>query len=375
MHRVGITGQSGFIGSHLYNTLSLYPDEIELVKFERSYFENSMQLKEFVDQCDTIVHLAALNRHENPGEIYNTNIKLIDKLIHALEEAKFKKRVIFSSSIQEQRDNPYGRSKHIGRKMLAEWAQNNDAEFSGLLIPNVFGPFGLPYYNSVVATFAYQLTHHEMPRIDKDAELKLIYVGELIEEFLLRINHSVRFEKIERKEIAHTNISKVSGLLDILERFKSEYFVKGVIPELSNRFEVNLFNTFRSFIDHGTHFPVTYTRHSDERGSFVETIRLHGGGQVSFSTTIPGITRGNHFHTRKIERFAVIKGRALIEMRKIGSNEILSFEICGDKPGYVDMPIWYTHNITNIGNEELYTLFWINEFYDPEDADTFYKDV
>ena len=138
---------------------------------------------------------------------------------------------------------------------------------------------------------------------------------------------------------------------------------------------MNLFNTFRSYIKHETFFPFYLTKNTDERGSFVETIKLQIGGQVSFSTTKPGITRGNHFHTRKIERFAVIKGKALIEIRKIGTDEIFSFELNGDKPSFVDMPIWYTHNITNIGNEELYTIFWINEFFNAEDADTFFEKV
>jgi UDP-2-acetamido-2,6-beta-L-arabino-hexul-4-ose reductase len=116
-------------------------------------------------------------------------------------------------------------------------------------------------------------------------------------------------------------------------------------------------------------------QHTDDRGSFVEIIRLEVGGQVSFSTTKPNITRGNHFHTRKIERFAVIKGKALIQLRKIGTDEVLNFELNGDEPAYVDMPIWYTHNIKNIGDDVLYTNFWINEFFNPNDADTYFEEV
>jgi len=128
-------------------------------------------------------------------------------------------------------------------------------------------------------------------------------------------------------------------------------------------------------MDVKNHFPINFTKHTDARGSFVEVIRLGIGGQVSFSTTVPGITRGNHFHTRKIERFAVIKGKALIQLRKIGTNEVLEFYLDGEKPSYVDMPIWYTHNIKNIGDEVLYTNFWINEPYNPADADTYFVEV
>ena len=159
------------------------------------------------------------------------------------------------------------------------------------------------------------------------------------------------------------------------KNYKEIYQDKGEIPELNNIFELNLFNTFRCYMDTPNHFPVKLNKHTDLRGSFVEIIRLGIGGQVSFSTTKPGIIRGNHFHTRKIERFAVIKGKALIQLRKIGSDEVSDFYLNGDEPAYVDMPIWYTHNIKNIGEDTLYTNFWINEPYNPEDADTYLEDV
>ncbi|MDD3743042.1 MAG: epimerase, partial [Lentimicrobiaceae bacterium] len=139
--------------------------------------------------------------------------------------------------------------------------------------------------------------------------------------------------------------------------------------------ERNLFNTFLCYIDHASFFPFQLTLNTDNRGSFVETIKLSSGGQVSFSTTVPGITRGNHFHTRKAERFAVIKGKARIELRRIGTNKILSFDLDGQHPAFVDMPVWFTHNITNTGDEDLYTIFWINEFYDPADTDTYFEKV
>jgi len=142
-----------------------------------------------------------------------------------------------------------------------------------------------------------------------------------------------------------------------------------------NQKRIALLNTFLCYIDHKDFFPFQLTRHADNRGSFVELIKLNSGGQVSFSTTKPGITRGNHFHTRKAERFAVIKGKARINLRKIGTDEVLSFDLDGVKPSFVDMPIWYTHNITNIGDEELITIFWISEHYNPEDGDTFFEKV
>lgn len=144
---------------------------------------------------------------------------------------------------------------------------------------------------------------------------------------------------------------------------------------MSDSNDVALFNTYRSYIDLESIFPRKLKLNSDERGTFVETIRLGVGGQVSFSTTFPGITRGNHFHTRKIERFTVISGKALIKLRQIGTNRVFSFELNGEDPAYVDMPVWYTHNIKNIGSTELLTQFWINEWYDESNPDTFFENV
>ena len=373
MTKIGITGQGGFVGTHLYNTLQLQPDSYELIAFDKSFFNQSSQLDAFVANCDVIVHLAAMNRHPDAQVIYDTNLVLVTQLIDSLERSGSTAYVLMSSSTQEEQDNLYGQSKKEGRQQLENWSRRSNGSFTGLIIPNVFGPFGKPDYNSVVATFCHKLTCDEDPQIHQDGQLKLIYVGELVEEIISLID--LRPIKNYIEQINPTSEVKVSELLVMLNRYKSDYYQKGIIPPLDSTFEVNLFNTFRSFIDPSTHFPVRFNQHHDTRGTFVEVIRLNVGGQVSFSTTVPGITRGNHFHTRKIERFSVIKGKARIQLRKIGTSEVLDIELSGSEAGYVDMPIWFTHNITNTGNEDLYTIFWINEFYNPEDADTYFEEV
>ncbi|MDD2198070.1 MAG: NAD-dependent epimerase/dehydratase family protein [Bacteroidales bacterium] len=379
MIKVGITGQSGFVGTHLYNTLGLLPDKFERVLFEDNFFGNETKLKSFVQQCDAIVHLAAMNRHNDPKVIYETNIQLVKQLIKACEETNSTPHILFSSSTQEERDNPYGKSKKEGRKLLENWAMQNHARFTGFIIPNVFGSFGNPYYNSFIATFCHQLTHNEQPKIDTDGTVKLIYVGELVAEIIDQIicmtNEADSDAIVNEIPIKHTSEKKVSEVLELLEGFKANYFKDGIFPNLNNPFERNLFNSFVSYIDHKDFFPFYLKQNTDDRGSFVETVKMNSGGQVSFSTTKPGITRGNHFHTRKAERFAVIKGKARIELRRIGTNEVLSFELDGEKPSFVDMPIWYTHNITNIGDQDLYTIFWISEFFNAEDPDTFFEEV
>lgn len=372
MLKIGITGQNGFVGNHLYNTLGLFPDEFERVDFDKSFFENQQQLDAFVKQCDVIVHLAAMNRHETQEVIYATNLDLVKKLVSSLERTQSKPHLLFSSSSQEERDNLYGKSKKEGRELLVNWAERNEAKFTGLIIPNVFGPFGKPNYNSFIATFCHKLTHNEIPIIDVDGEVKLIYVGELVQEIISQIRTGNSESELI---ISHTSTHKVSEVLAKLNYYKQTYFDKGEIPVLDTTFDLNLFNTFRCYFDIQNHYPVKFVQHTDPRGAFVEVIRLGVGGQVSFSTTVPGITRGNHYHTRKIERFAVIKGKALIQLRKIGTDEVFNFYLDGDEPAYVDMPIWYTHNIKNIGDEDLYTNFWINEPYNPQDADTYFVEV
>ena len=379
MIKIGITGQSGFMGTHLYNTLGLFPSQFERIPFQDEYFKDDNKLESFVKDCDVIVHMAAMNRHNDPQIIYDTNIGLVKKLVEVLEKTKSTPHVLYSSSIHEKADNLYGRSKKEGRLLFEKWAENNNGKFSGLIIPNTFGPFGHPYYNSVIATFCYQLTHNEKPRIEIDAELGLIFVDDVVKEFIDQIiamnNKQSDKAIVNAVPLMNTVAIKVSTLLKKITEIKDNYFEKGIIPDLDSNFDKNLFNTFLCYIDHATFFPYHLKLNSDDRGSFVETLKLYSGGQVSFSTTKPGITRGNHYHTRKSERFAVIKGKARIELRRIGTDKVLTFELDGSQPSFVDMPVWYTHNITNIGNDDLYTIFWINEHYNPDDSDTFYEKV
>lgn len=372
MLRIGITGQPGFVGTHLYNLLGTQPD-VERVPFDDGFFADETALRKFVRRCDAVVHLAAMNRHQNPQVIYDTNVKLVEQLIAAMEAENVTPHVLFSSSTQEEKDNLYGASKRRGRELFEDWAAKTGAKFTGCVIPNVFGPFGRPNYNSVIATFCHKLTHGEQPEVQVDGCVKLIYVGDLCREFLDIIRSG---EAASPRPIPHGAERKVTEILAELERFKAQYLALGIIPELPGKFDVQLFNTFCGYIDHRSHFPFFLNLNTDARGTFVELVKLAGiGGQISFSTTLPGITRGNHYHTRKIERFAVIKGKARIELRKVGTAEKICFELDGERPSFVDMPVWHTHNIANIGEDELYTVFWINEFYNPADPDTFFEEV
>lgn len=372
MIKIGITGQAGFIGTHLYNYIGLKKDKVSRIPFHDDFFSDERKLMEFVKQCDVVVHLAAVNRHNDSEVIYKTNIALVKKLIEACDNTGKRPHILFSSSIQEERDNIFGKSKKEGREILANWANKHGLPFTGMIIPNVFGPFGNPYYNSVIATFCHQLAHNEEPRIEIDATLKLIYVGGLVKNIY---NAVITGVSNPTWQVPHTEEKPVSEILSILKGFKTQYLERGIFPDLQKPFIRDLFNTFLCYVDLEKFFPVNLKTSADDRGVFTEILKLQSGGQVSFSTTRPGITRGNHFHTRKAERFIVAKGKALIRIRRIGTDRVYEFEMDGTKPACVDMPVWYTHNITNTGDEDLYTMFWINEFFDPDDADTFYEEV
>jgi UDP-2-acetamido-2,6-beta-L-arabino-hexul-4-ose reductase len=371
MIKVGVTGSNGFIGWHLCRTIELDTNKFELIEFKRDWFNENLKLDSFVSKCDIIVHLAGLNRDSDENAIYNTNFGLAVKLVDSFKRVAFKGQVIFSSSIQEERNNIFGNSKKAARELFANWSGHFNTNFQGVIIPNVFGAFGVPFYNSVVSTFCHQLVNNESPKIENDATLNFIYIIDLVKIIIGLFNSNTN----QIATISHTDTYKVSEILELLITYKNKYFENGQIPNFKNQFEINLFNTFRSYFNLKIHFPIKYKNNIDERGNFVEIIRLETGGQISFSTTKKGITRGNHFHTRKIERFSVIKGKALIQLRKIGTTDVYDYYLSGDDPAYVDMPIWHTHNIKNIGEEELFTIFWINEFYDPNNADTYFENV
>ena len=365
--KIGITGQNGFIGWHLFNTIKYKHTELQLVPFSRVNFYDSELLSNFLKKCDVLIHLGGLNRAKDKQDIYNTNIDLTYKLCNAIEVSGFKGKIIFASSIQESKDSAFGRSKKESRKILIKHSEKYLYKFIGLIIPNIFGPFGRSNYNSFIATFCNKIINKETPIISEDNNIELLYVDDIIKVFIDQIKSTDSITKT----VTASNKIKVSEVLKKLDHFNKTYVEAGNMPDLSDSFELNLFNTFRSYIDYESIYPKAHLQSLDLRGSFSEIIRSGSKGQFSFSTTKPNITRGNHFHTRKIERFSVIQGKAKIELRQVGSSKKTNFVLDGEIPSYVDIPIWHTHNIKNIGENELIALFWINEAYNPKDADTY----
>tara|TARA_A100001011_G_C14293123_1_gene837153 strand:+ start:1134 stop:2267 length:1134 start_codon:yes stop_codon:yes gene_type:complete len=376
--KIAITGYNGFIGSHLHMNLInkySYPKE-NIILIEKNDFNSSSILSNKFMDCEMIFHFAGINRHRDLNYLFNENIRLTEKIIKNISIRT--KTIIFASSTQQDLNNPFGKSKIRSSFIFKEWAIENGLSFINLKIPNVFGPFGRPNYNSVVSTFCNNITSNIKSTVNSGNELSLLYIDDLI-DFLFNniIKVSIKEKKMQILEFSEfPNVGKITvdKLYKILEKQWSTY-KSNTVPNISDKFERNLFNTLRSFISYPEYFPRKLLKHIDERGFFSEILRTKGMGQFSISSTETGITRGNHFHTRKIERFTVIKGKAQVELRKVGSNKKLKFILNGDNLEFIDIPIWYTHNIKNVGNELLLTLFWINEPYDSKNSDTYFQPV
>ncbi len=368
--KIGITGMIGFVGTHLRDRLTR-EDGVEVLHFEDGYYKEPDKFIDFAKSADVIVHLAGVNRHE-PDVVYQKNIELMEKLLEYVDKSGSKPYIIFSSSTQIERDNPYGRGKKKAMELLEQWSNVNSIGAVSMIVPNVFGDGGKPFYNSVVATFCHQLSHGQEPKIDNDGLMTMIYVNDLVEDIYGLI-------KTQPARYCVENIKpriqvKVSEVLALLNKFKAFYYGSGMVPVLGSAFERDLYGTFIAYMD-ACDWERKLRKNTDPRGSFIEVFKLENGGQVSFSTTNPGITRGNHYHIRKNEKFCVVKGSASIKLRRIGTDKVIEYEVSGDNPSWIEMPIYYTHNITNTGDTELLTLFWISEHFDPADPDTFFEAV
>jgi UDP-2-acetamido-2,6-beta-L-arabino-hexul-4-ose reductase len=369
--KVLITGSEGFIGYHLYNSIKYKFQDLTLINFKKEYFEDDSIIDKLINNADVLIHLSGVNRSDDPKFLYDQNLLLTKKLIESINRVNFSGKLIFTSSTQEDIDTAYGNAKKDSRILFLDESNKNNFKFIGLIIPNVFGPFCRPNYNSFISTFCYNSILGKTNKIIEDNQVNLIYIDNLI----LKIIESIYNEEPNKKIIKPDIKISVSKVKKIIESFNEEYFYSGIIPSIESQFNFDLFKTFHSYINLESYYPKKLKLRVDERGSFSEVLRSNIKGQYSYSITNQDHIRGNHFHTRKIERFIVISGKAKIELRKIGSDKRISFELSGNKPEYIDMPVWSTHNISNVGKTPLITLFWANEFYNDDNPDTFYEKV
>lgn len=362
---LAVTGAGGFLGWHTrLRARAQGTDQVTAVRL--GVDAGADTIAKAISGADRLLHLAGVNRG-TPHEIREGNIALAHQLAAGLRLANTPPpTIVYANSTQAGNGTDYGTAKLEAAEILADTAGQIGAEFVDLHLPNLFGEHGRPFYNSVVATFSYQLAHGENPEIDVDRELFLLHVQDAAELVLTaKPGHPVDTGFDPRT---------VSSLLHKLSHFSSLYRV-GEVPELLDAFDIALFNTYRSFT-FPAQWPISLTRRIDQRGSFVEALRAHGSpGQLSYSTTMPGIIRGQHYHLTKIERFVVICGQAEIALRRVLTDETVRFRVSGAEPVIVDMPTMWAHNITNTGDELLFTIFWTNDLFDSASPDTYAEEV
>jgi UDP-2-acetamido-2,6-beta-L-arabino-hexul-4-ose reductase len=365
--RIGITGADGFLGWHLRCLLHRGTDDIA-VPCDQTSFADDNALENLVAMSDAIVHFAGVNRGGDK-EILETNLAITDRLIGALQRTRRSPHVLFASSIQIEHDNPYGQAKRMCAQRLEAWADTCGALFTAVVLPNVFGEFGRPFYNSVVATFCHQLAHSERTRVIVDAPIELVHAQDVVARFLA-LAHEGTTGTIRIP--GHTPLL-ISSILARLQELNAMY-EGGTFPALSELLDLQLFNALRS-----CRFPDkvlgSFDVRTDARGSLWEVARAQGPSQCFVSRTSPGATRGNHYHRHKVERFAVLSGIGRIRLRRLFTNEVHTYDLTGEAPGYVDMPTLCTHSIENAGSTPLLTLFWSDEFFDEGNPDTWSEPV
>lgn len=369
--RVLVTGANGFIGKNLIERLARY-DHVDLLTFKRK--DDIDILTHHLKDADIVFHLAGINRPDDIKDFNVGNVDLTRKIVDILEKTGKKTPIVLTSSIQASLDNPYGISKKAAEDILIEYSQRNDTKIYIYRLPNVFGKWCRPNYNSAVATFCYNISHGiELFISDKNNEIELIYIDNVVSEFarLLSDKDADNGKYYHFIEGAH----KIA-LGELVKKLRSFKNVRKtlIVPDLSDDFTRYLHATYLSYLDRND-FSYPLDTRVDERGSLAELIKSEHFGQIFVSTTHKGVTRGNHYHNTKIEKFCVLKGKAVIKFRHIFEKEITSYFVSGDKIEVVDVPPGYTHSIENLGGEDMIVLFWANQIFDKENPETYFLEV
>ncbi len=360
-----VTGSNGFIAKNLIQFLS-EQDDTNVLCFNRS--SSQADLEDAVIKADWIVHLAGVNRPLNDEEFIEGNVSLTQKIADILKSANKATPIILSSSIQADRDNAYGQSKLGGEQVLIDLNQVQANPVYICRLANVFGKWSRPNYNSAVATFCYNVANNLPIQIDNaDAMIRLVYIDDVVETFWQIIQGTLISEQSFTIEPEH-QIS-VGDLANTLRDFKQSRETLITLP-VGTGLTRALYSTYLSFLQ-PSQFDYTVPMHGDERGVFVEMLKTPDAGQFSYFTAHPSITRGGHYHHSKTEKFLVIKGKALFKFKHIVTGEYYDLETNGDEARIVETVPGWTHDITNIGEDEMIVMLWANEIFDREKPDTY----
>ncbi len=366
--KIAVTGPEGFIAWHTRCAIRALGGD-DAVHLGREHFDDPELMAKALTDVEAVIHLAGVNRASDDDTIRRVNPWLAAQLVAGLQLVDRPVPVVYGNSIHADSDSIFGLAKRESADILARYGVASGAAVTDVILPNIFGEWGRPFYNSVVATFSHQVARGETPRIDVDKEMPLLHVQRAADA-LLAATTDPQGGKVDP---AGTTMS-VTEVLNRITTMSAAYRT-GDLPDLGDPFTRDLFNTYRSYT-----FPESWPIHpevrGDQRGELFETVRARGGeSQVFFSTTRRGFTRGQHYHLHKVERFLVLRGTGVIRLRKLFSHEVVEFPVSGDRPAIVDMPTMWVHSITNTGDDELITLFYADELFDPERPDTYPEDV
>ena len=369
MKRVLVTGSEGFVGMNLCAVLRRL-ENVELYEYDVN--NKPEDLGNVLGKIDCIIHLAGVNRPQKPDEFETGNVGLTEEICGILRKLERVAKIVLSSSIQAELDNPYGISKRRAEEALQRFAENTGAECVVYRFKNLFGKWCRPDYNSVTATFCHNIANGLPIQISDPAhEIDLTYIDDVVEAFIAElelVSPGFRFaQPLPSKRIS------LGGLAEKIKSFR-EMRTKLNLPDFRDAFERALYGTYLSYLD-TRDFEYGLEKRSDHRGSLAEFLKSSSMGQIFVSHTKPGVTRGNHYHHTKTEKFLVLEGEGVIRFRHIEEDEILEYPVNGEKYQVVDIPPGYTHSIENVGKGVLVTLFWASEMFDTEKPDTYYEKV
>lgn len=368
--KILITGSNGFIAKNLIEELRNRGYK-ELLLCNRS--TSRKDLERYIETCDFVIHLAGVNRPVDESEYHTGNAGFTEKIVNLLVSRHKKVPVIYSSTLLNTKHKEYGKSKREAERVLQEYARQTGASLYIFRLPNVFGKWCRPNYNSFVATFCYDVARDlEINVHDPDAQVTLVYIDDVVNEFLscLERDQSTGEEYPQIAESYETTVGEVAARILAFKRGRESL----EIPNIKDPLGKKLYSTYLSYLK-PENFNYRLKMNQDERGSFTEFLHLNDLGQISVNVAKPGIVKGNHWHNTKVEKFLVVSGKAMIKFKHIVTGEMTECIVSEKHLEIIDIPVGYTHSITNIGEKDLVTIMWANEVYDAEKPDTYYEEV
>ena len=378
-----VTGANGFVGRNLVSQLeniasgkarnyAIAGEELHVLCYDVD--SDPAALEEYCRRADFVFNLAGVNRPEDPSEFMKGNFGFASLLLDTLKKCGNSCPVMISSSTQAALDNPYGESKRAGEELLFEYGRETGAKVLVYRFPNVFGKWCRPNYNSAVATFCHNIAHGLPIRVnDPSVVMHLVYIDDVVDELIGALSGDEHWAGAFC-EVPVVHEITLGGIVDLLYSFR-DMQQDLEVPDLGDAFTKKLYSTYLSYLPKEK-FCYPLKMNVDNRGSFTEIIRTPDRGQFSVNISKPGITKGEHWHHTKNEKFVVVSGHGLVQLRKIGTDEVINFEVSGEKMEVVEMIPGYTHNIINLSDtEDLVTFMWANEAFNPERPDTYFEPV